>query len=626
MSIPREPRQQMINIMYLVLIAMLALSVSSEILNAFKIVNEGISNSNEALKGTIQATITGMEEKVAKENTKKNKAYLEAARNANQVTNEFISYVEELDQLMLVESGFDPISGEPNNPEDQDTPSRILLSDEQKGKAYELQQKIIETRTKYLDLFGEFPAKEAAKDTSFLLSAMPLRMPETAEDMDKDWANYNFYEMPILAVTTLLNQFKNDAHATEQMVVQRLSQKIGGVTPVFDFNTMQAIIVPSSKKVVEGDIFTAEIYVASLDNDQRPSIMIGGQQLPVDANGKAVFQTVASGVGYKDVNGSLMVKNAKGKNKKLRFSASYEVVPKPKENEMTPPPPPPPPPNRPTADPLELERVKKDNQRLIEQLEALAQKHPEQQKMLNQMKDTRILEQQIAELKQKNQEIQKQLQQQKQIEQKPPPVQTPQPKYVPPAKEYYGTVSADKMNVFYIGVANPITTAVFGASPEGLDVVCENCKAMEYGKSQYTAWVKGPVGSKAKVHMDVGGKRIGSKEFRIKRIPPPEVTLANKPAGASLQTGVAKAQIGLSAILKNFPFDAKYNILGYDLIISQRGQDLLVSRNSGAKFNDKSQQILNKLKVGDMIYIDNIKVKGPDKLTRDIPSIHYKIR
>ena len=46
MSLPKEPRQKMINMMYLVLTALLALNVSAEILNAFKTVNNSISTSN----------------------------------------------------------------------------------------------------------------------------------------------------------------------------------------------------------------------------------------------------------------------------------------------------------------------------------------------------------------------------------------------------------------------------------------------------------------------------------------------------------------------------------------------------------------------------------------------------
>ena len=49
MSLPKEPRQKMINMMYLVLTALLALNVSAEILNAFKTVNNSITTSNRVV-------------------------------------------------------------------------------------------------------------------------------------------------------------------------------------------------------------------------------------------------------------------------------------------------------------------------------------------------------------------------------------------------------------------------------------------------------------------------------------------------------------------------------------------------------------------------------------------------
>ena len=56
MSIPKEPRQQMINIMYLVLIAMLAMNVSNEIVNAFKLLDKGIKSSNDAIDKKIEGS------------------------------------------------------------------------------------------------------------------------------------------------------------------------------------------------------------------------------------------------------------------------------------------------------------------------------------------------------------------------------------------------------------------------------------------------------------------------------------------------------------------------------------------------------------------------------------------
>ena len=50
MALPKEPRQKMINMMYLVLTALLALNVSAEILNAFKTVNRSLDSANGVLE------------------------------------------------------------------------------------------------------------------------------------------------------------------------------------------------------------------------------------------------------------------------------------------------------------------------------------------------------------------------------------------------------------------------------------------------------------------------------------------------------------------------------------------------------------------------------------------------
>ena len=70
MSLPKEPRQKMINIMYLVLTALLALNVSSEILNAFKTVNRSLENSNKQVNLSTQTIMKSLEEKTTDPQTK----------------------------------------------------------------------------------------------------------------------------------------------------------------------------------------------------------------------------------------------------------------------------------------------------------------------------------------------------------------------------------------------------------------------------------------------------------------------------------------------------------------------------------------------------------------------------
>ena len=65
MALPKEPRQKMINIMYLVLTALLALNVSSEILNAFKVVDKSLTTSNTNLSSANETLYKSLQAKVA---------------------------------------------------------------------------------------------------------------------------------------------------------------------------------------------------------------------------------------------------------------------------------------------------------------------------------------------------------------------------------------------------------------------------------------------------------------------------------------------------------------------------------------------------------------------------------
>ncbi|HEY3429788.1 MAG TPA: gliding motility protein GldM, partial [Cyclobacteriaceae bacterium] len=70
MALPREPRQKMINMMYLVLTALLALNVSSEILNAFKTVNNSLEATNTVVNASTKEIMTSLQAKLADQGTK----------------------------------------------------------------------------------------------------------------------------------------------------------------------------------------------------------------------------------------------------------------------------------------------------------------------------------------------------------------------------------------------------------------------------------------------------------------------------------------------------------------------------------------------------------------------------
>jgi len=97
MALPREPRQKMINVMYLVLTAILALNVSNEVINAFKVVDKSLITSNENISASNNTLYKSLEEKMSKPETQE-KAHIwePLALQAKQYSDAMMVYIDSL--------------------------------------------------------------------------------------------------------------------------------------------------------------------------------------------------------------------------------------------------------------------------------------------------------------------------------------------------------------------------------------------------------------------------------------------------------------------------------------------------------------------------------------------------
>src|SRR5438477_12503949 len=97
MALPREPRQKMINMMYLVLTALLALNVSSEILNAFKTVNNSLQNTNTTIDKSTGVIMESLQKKLEDAQTKeKALIWMPRAQKAQQYAQDIYKYIQGL--------------------------------------------------------------------------------------------------------------------------------------------------------------------------------------------------------------------------------------------------------------------------------------------------------------------------------------------------------------------------------------------------------------------------------------------------------------------------------------------------------------------------------------------------
>ena len=99
MALPREPRQKMINMMYLVLTALLALNVSSEILNAFKTVNKSLENTNTTVNKSTETIMESLKEKTTDPvSATKAQIWYPKAQQVQTISKTVFTYIQDIER------------------------------------------------------------------------------------------------------------------------------------------------------------------------------------------------------------------------------------------------------------------------------------------------------------------------------------------------------------------------------------------------------------------------------------------------------------------------------------------------------------------------------------------------
>ncbi|MEL7162201.1 MAG: GldM family protein, partial [Bacteroidota bacterium] len=187
------------------------------------------------------------------------------------------------------------------------------------------------------------------------------------------------------------------------------------------------------------------------------------------------------------------------------------------------------------------------------------------------------------------------------------------------------SVSADKMNVFYIGVDNPVSVAAAGVPSSQVRVSVTGAASKKSGNNKNLI-VTGSRQGEATVSVTANNQSLGSFDFRVKRIPDP-IPLVGTSRGGKVRSNEFKAQAGLYAKLENFDFEAKCRIQGYTLVYAPRGGDAIQSVNPNGPFSETSRRLVQRARPGDRYFIDNIKARCPgDQAGRPIGQMVFNIQ
>jgi hypothetical protein len=186
-------------------------------------------------------------------------------------------------------------------------------------------------------------------------------------------------------------------------------------------------------------------------------------------------------------------------------------------------------------------------------------------------------------------------------------------------------IAADKMNVFYIGVENPITVAASGIANANLSLTTDGGTIKKTGEGSYTVLCNQP----GRINLTVTNKSTGKSKtvvFRAKRIPDPIIRMGRKIDGL-MGSGEFRAQPGLTANLDNFDMDMNCVIQSYNLYYVCKRCDPIELQGSGARFTGRISTVIRQAKPGDQYAFTNVKVRCPgDAVGRRVNGLSFKIR
>jgi gliding motility-associated protein GldM len=265
MALPKEPRQKMINIMYLVLTAILALNVSAEILNAFRTVNRSLENTNATVNTSTATIMKSLADKRTEPATKERADYwYPKAEQVVKTSQSLYDYIETLKTKIFTLAGGSKTDPTVKWKEDNlDIVTKLMVKDGE-GK------KLFNALTKYkTDILGI----DTAINTEFQNSLkIDLSNPPGQDGKTKAWDVAYFNMVPTVAGLTILSKFQNDIKTAENKVVAFCHTKVGEVKVIFD--SYAAIVGQTTNYAMPGEEIKITAGIGAYSKASAPQITI----------------------------------------------------------------------------------------------------------------------------------------------------------------------------------------------------------------------------------------------------------------------------------------------------------------------------------------------------------------
>ncbi|MGI6243299.1 MAG: gliding motility protein GldM [Prevotella sp.] len=314
---PISPRQKMINLMYIVLLAMLALNISTEVLNGFAVVEESLARTTDNASRENVALYGDFKDQMAANPTKV-KAWYAKATDVKNMSDSLYNFAQELKLAIVREAnGEEATLADAENNDNVDAAGTVMLAPIT-GKGQMLYDAINSFRSRILNYISD------PEQRKLIASSLTTAVPKKANTLGKNWQEYMFENMPVAAAVTLLSKLQNDVRHAEGEVLHTLFSNID--LKDIRVNKLSAFVVPEKTTLYPGERFSASIVMAAMDTTKQPEIFVNGSKVNTN-NGQYSF--AVGGVGEHQFNGYILMHNANGDMLRRDFSQKYSVIPVP---------------------------------------------------------------------------------------------------------------------------------------------------------------------------------------------------------------------------------------------------------------------------------------------------------
>lgn len=309
-----SPRQRMINLMYIVLTAMLALNVSSDVLNGFSQVQEALTRTNINMSAKNEGQFQYLADLYA-QNPAKAGVWFEHGKQLRSRSNQLFFEIDSL--KVLIARKADGPNGDFNNiknNDDLEAAAAVMLN-----PATNLGAKLRKSVADYSTYLSSIISDPERRKMVQRILAMPVK-PTPGTVGPQTWEQKTFESMPAVAAVTMLTKLQNDIRQAESEALSTLINNVdmGDVR----VNSLNAYVIPNSSMVMRGAKYSARIVLAAVDTTQRPDIYVGGSKL----GASGLYEFVAGATGDHQYSGYISVPRPDGTLGKYPFTQSYTVI------------------------------------------------------------------------------------------------------------------------------------------------------------------------------------------------------------------------------------------------------------------------------------------------------------